>query len=244
MLYDSNGIRDGGSLRNYQLACGVLCLHNRVLCIVILHSGNILVHQKTIKLADFGLSKNHYPIYKKKVFGMVPCIDQNVGVLLWEISSGRLPFCDEKYDLDLASDISQKNLREAVVPGTPENYVGIYTTLFYYYNIMLDGEPDNCPTIYQVSDLLKANNTRTNIITKNLQSSSKQELNSNDFKGLVLSINKSELHGELSLLMNNFDELNIFKDLKSSLSTYKSELHEDLSKDITISKNLSENDYE
>lgn len=109
---------------------------------------------------------------------------------------------------------------------------------------MLDGEPDNCPTIYQVSDLLKANNTRTNIITKNLQSSSKQELNSNDFKGLVLSINKSELHGELSLLMNNFDELNIFKDLKSSLSTYKSELHEDLSKDITISKNLSENDYE
>ncbi|GBC14251.2 kinase-like domain-containing protein [Rhizophagus irregularis DAOM 181602=DAOM 197198] len=226
MLYDSNGIRDGGSLRNYQLACGVLCLHNR-------HSGNILVHQKTIKLADFGLSKNHYPIYKKKVFGMVPCIDQNVGVLLWEISSGRLPFCDEKYDLDLASDISQKNLREAVVPA-----------LFYYYNIMLDGEPDNCPTIYQVSDLLKANNTRTNIITKNLQSSSKQELNSNDFKGLVLSINKSELHGELSLLMNNFDELNIFKDLKSSLSTYKSELHEDLSKDITISKNLSENDYE
>ncbi|UZO04064.1 uncharacterized protein OCT59_024463 [Rhizophagus irregularis] len=215
MLYDSNGIRDGGSLRNYQLACGVLCLHNR-------HSGNILVHQKTIKLADFGLSKNHYPIYKKKVFGMVPCIDQNVGVLLWEISSGRLPFCDEKYDLDLASDISQKNLREAVVPGTPENYVGIYT----------------------ISDLLKANNTRTNIITKNLQSSSKQELNSNDFKGLVLSINKSELHGELSLLMNNFDELNIFKDLKSSLSTYKSELHEDLSKDITISKNLSENDYE
>ncbi|POG74270.1 hypothetical protein GLOIN_2v1771483 [Rhizophagus irregularis DAOM 181602=DAOM 197198] len=205
MLYDSNGIRDGGSLRNYQLACGVLCLHNR-------HSGNILVHQKTIKLADFGLSKNHYPIYKKKVFGMVPCIDQN----------GRLPFCDEKYDLDLASDISQKNLREAVVPGTPENYVGIYT----------------------ISDLLKANNTRTNIITKNLQSSSKQELNSNDFKGLVLSINKSELHGELSLLMNNFDELNIFKDLKSSLSTYKSELHEDLSKDITISKNLSENDYE
>lgn len=100
-----------------------------------------------IKLADFGLSIKigaSLSNFQKKIFGMVPYIDPkvlnkqknndeksdiySVGVLLWEISSGRPPFCDEKYDINLALDILQKNLREVVVPDTPEHYVKIYTS--------------------------------------------------------------------------------------------------------------------
>lgn len=100
--------------------------------------------------------------------------------------------------------------------------------------------------MYQVFNLLKVINTRTDVI-KNLGSSSKQELNSNDVEGF-LSTNKSELHGELSLLMNNFEEMNISKDVKVPLNTNKSELHsnnfgEMNTKDIaSISKDLSEKD--
>ncbi|CAI2195507.1 11883_t:CDS:1, partial [Funneliformis geosporum] len=51
-----------------------------------------------------------------------------VGVLLWEISSGRPPFYvkGKEYGVSLAINILQ-GLRESVIPGTPEYYVNIYT---------------------------------------------------------------------------------------------------------------------
>ena len=52
----------------------------------------------------------------------------SVGVLLWEISSGRPPFYveGEQYDIDLAIEISQ-GLRETTISGTPEDYLKVYT---------------------------------------------------------------------------------------------------------------------
>ncbi len=50
----------------------------------------------------------------------------SIGILLWEISSGRPPFCDEPYDVCLAMEILQ-GLREKPIPNTPEDYVKIYT---------------------------------------------------------------------------------------------------------------------
>ncbi|GBC40468.2 kinase-like domain-containing protein [Rhizophagus irregularis DAOM 181602=DAOM 197198] len=157
---------DGGSLRNYlknnfnkliwsdkylmayQLASAVSCLHVEGVVHRDLHSGNILVHQNTIKLADFG-----------------------VGVLLWELSSGQPPFCadGEHYDVGLIYDISQGH-RETVVPYTPDEYVKIYTKCW-------DGEPDNRPTIFQVVDWLKAIITKTDIIIETPQLSNNQEFN-------------------------------------------------------------------
>src|SRR5688572_26858158 len=89
------------------------------------HAGNILIHQKNIKLADFGLSKkitessNDTSNDRSKIRGIIPYVDPkrfnqvqgqsyklnkksdvySVGVLLWQISSGRQPF-DEGNNYD------------------------------------------------------------------------------------------------------------------------------------------------
>jgi serine/threonine protein kinase len=87
---------------------------------------------------------------QSKLFGSVPYIDPkifgdnqtsqmsslnkksdvySVGVLLWEISSGKPPFYveDESYDICLALNIF-RGQRETVVPGTYVKYESIYTS--------------------------------------------------------------------------------------------------------------------
>jgi serine/threonine protein kinase len=106
----------------------------------------VLVHQNTIKLADFGLSKRieEASNSQSKTFGLIPYTDPksfdsttlyllnkksdvySIGVLLWEISSGRPPFHDKPYDINLALSILQ-GFRETPIPDTPEEYIKIYT---------------------------------------------------------------------------------------------------------------------
>ena len=49
----------------------------------------------------------------------------SIGVLLWEISSGRPPFKGDPYDAELAMRIVQ-GYRETIVPDTPTNYSSLY----------------------------------------------------------------------------------------------------------------------
>ena len=50
----------------------------------------------------------------------------SIGVLFWEISSSRPPFCNEPYDASLAIKILQ-GFREKPIPNTPKDYEKIYT---------------------------------------------------------------------------------------------------------------------
>ncbi|GET04735.1 kinase-like domain-containing protein [Rhizophagus clarus] len=198
----------------YQLACAVSCLHNEEIIHCDLHSCNILVHQNTIKLADFGLSKR--------------------------IGAGKPPFYGEKYDIGLVLEIS-RGRRETVVLDTPENYKTIYTKC---WDGEPDNRPTIHQVVDWLNKLItktdviiteqEINETSININIPELQgelsqllenfdkidtkeidsivissgqkniSSDKQEFN----EASSISTNKSELQGELSQLIENFDKIN------------------------------------
>ncbi|GES99848.1 kinase-like domain-containing protein [Rhizophagus clarus] len=214
----------------YQLACAVSCLHNEGIVHRDLHSGNVLVHQNTIKISDFGLSKRIETSSNigTESFGIIPYVDPkkfgeriknknttqvyllneksdvySVGVLFWEISSGQPPFYAEgkKYDLDLAIEIL-RGQREDPIPDTPEDYIKIYTECW-------NGEPDKRPTINQVVGKLKEIITKMNFTTKNhqaglnLQSTSTDGQNFNPTNVDTFSNTDNSLHGKMSQIIHD-----------------------------------------
>jgi serine/threonine protein kinase len=116
---------------------------------------NIFIHQKKIKLAEFGLSKRIAEISNNtsELIDVIPYVDPksynildinnrnknyklneksdiySFGVIMWQISSGRRPFYPEgvKYNTNLALEI-QKGKREKIINGTPPEYSNLYTS--------------------------------------------------------------------------------------------------------------------
>ena len=56
----------------------------------------------------------------------------SIGVLLWELSSGKQPFYTEKQNnIGLICNISQGR-RETTIPDTPADYANLYTGKYKY----------------------------------------------------------------------------------------------------------------
>ena len=106
-------------------------------------------------MADFGLSKKitEASNYSKDVFGILPYVDPrclndicsikdgdqsyvintksdvySIGILFWQLSSGRRPFYteNEQYEASLAMEIKDGK-REDVIENTPLEYSNLYT---------------------------------------------------------------------------------------------------------------------
>ncbi|RGB39552.1 hypothetical protein C1646_472669 [Rhizophagus diaphanus] len=141
----------------------------------------------------------------------------SIGILLWEISSGRPPFCNELNDLGLAMEILQ-GLRENPIPDTPEEYIEIYTDC---WNI----EPDDRPTINQVFDRLKKIVKKENVIIKDFHLFNDNNItqSSNNQQPILngeISENIDSLHGDLSQVIQNFNMMNT-KEIESSSNQFE-----------------------
>jgi serine/threonine protein kinase len=131
----------------FQLSGAIGFLHERGIVHKDLRSSSILVQQNSIKLADSGLSKRIIDS-SRSWLDTIPYIDPrgfvtsnaleeyelneksdvySVGVLLWELSSGKRPFLGKEYDSFLAKRIAQ-GLREVKVKDTPKDYFILYNS--------------------------------------------------------------------------------------------------------------------
>ena len=99
------------------------------------------MHQKSIKLSDFGLSRKLAEV-SSRTLGAVPYVDPkcfsknyklnkksdvySIGVLMWQISSGCKPFSAETdYHVGLALEIINGR-REEIINGTLIEYSNLY----------------------------------------------------------------------------------------------------------------------
>ncbi|CAG8452097.1 24916_t:CDS:2 [Dentiscutata erythropus] len=142
---------DGGTLRRI--------IHRDI------HPNNILIHQENIKLADFGLSR-WITANSRCDYGVLRYVDPqafikasrnyklnkksdvySVGMLMWELSSGRIPF-GSLDDLAIQREICFNGIREKIVEGTPISYLEIYQRCW-------QNDPDLRPTMDQIYDSLK-----------------------------------------------------------------------------------------
>ncbi|KAF0411262.1 kinase-like domain-containing protein [Gigaspora margarita] len=125
-----------------QLVSAIKCLHESDIVHLNLNPKNIFIHKRNLKLSEFGAFQHRNKTSKK--FKLIQYTDPqylenyetyklnkssdiySIGVLLWEISSGIVPFKSElTYGFNLLNAII-RGVREGAIPGTPKNYVKIY----------------------------------------------------------------------------------------------------------------------
>ncbi|KAF0386543.1 kinase-like protein [Gigaspora margarita] len=232
-----------------EITFGLLFLHNNDIVHRDLHSNNILIHEGKPKITDFGLSKQINEASKTSTaFGMVAYVDPkylddikykrnkksdvySIGVILWEISSGRPPFPYIDTEFKLAFHILKGN-REESIEDSPTQYIKLYKQCW-------DNDPSNRPETKLILDALEQlipNNI------KNLRKNAHECLNQGEFLKALELFEK--------ILKNNHHN---FEDKKSASSWNLSnnrcgsnkiyELSKMLCKDTTLtSLDLSNNE--
>ncbi|PKC14591.1 kinase-like protein [Rhizophagus irregularis] len=175
-----------------QLASAISCFHNYDIIHQNLHANKILVHQKNIKLADFGLSKEIPETSSNTlhILSIMPYTDprsfnnqnfqldktSNVysfGILLWQISSGYRPFRDEGYNVKLILDILSGK-REKIIDGTPEEYSKLYAECWNYDS---QKRPNMQQVVSTLNQLKSSNNFQDNNPSDNATEWIKNALN-------------------------------------------------------------------
>ncbi|GBB93866.1 hypothetical protein RclHR1_22400002 [Rhizophagus clarus] len=204
------------------ITCGLRFLHSKEIIHRDLHSKNILVNNGKLLIADFGLSKRLTEATTNSLAntkGMIEYIEPqclkgikykktkksdiySLGVLLWEISSGRPPFLDysqeERYLLGF--HISYNNLREKPIDGIPKEYQQLYQECWN------DG-PSSRPNIEKIYETLSQLNIEdsSHLLSPPPNINKIKNSNSDYNDDLNLSDYPSSIKESLKEIIKNFD---------------------------------------
>ncbi|RHZ73896.1 hypothetical protein Glove_228g119 [Diversispora epigaea] len=148
------------------IASGLYCIHEEDIVHKDLHSKNILVHEGSLLITDLGLSKPSDTDSISMGGGMAAYADPeylrnqmnfisyqrdkasdiySLGVLFWELSSGRPPF-NKFPSLGICKMVTSGE-REKPINETPKDYINIYSNAW-------KGDPNQRPTIKSIFDSL------------------------------------------------------------------------------------------
>ena len=118
------------------IARGLNTIHSAGLLHGDFHCGNLLIDVTYAAIGDLGLCHPADKPLTKNRYGVLPYIAPEVlrskpytmkadiysfGVIMWELSSGRRPFCDIPHDLQLQLQICYGS-RPEIIDGVPECY--------------------------------------------------------------------------------------------------------------------------
>ncbi|CAJ0827636.1 13326_t:CDS:2 [Entrophospora sp. SA101] len=123
----------------YEIVSAVLCLHENNIIHRDLHSNNFLVHQKTIKLADFGLSRKILESTTTSTLAGIPA------------------YIDPQYYQIIT--LALKGIREEPIPDTPIEYIDLYKECW-------QSDPERRPDIQNVEKTLNGMVSSSNIVYK------------------------------------------------------------------------------
>ncbi|CAB5179834.1 unnamed protein product [Rhizophagus irregularis] len=168
-----------------------------------LHSKNIVIHESNAKITDFGISKNQNNQTSAYIgnFGVVAYMGPerlknsespspytkssdiySFGVLMWEISSGHLPFKDNDNIVTLTVSIIT-GIREVTVPDTPEEYEKLYKKCW-------NQEPEKRPSINEILDEFErmgfGNNATSKLVEDNDKLTSESQASAESLESLQI----------------------------------------------------------
>src|SRR6266498_4489173 len=140
---------------------GLNHLHNQKIIHRDFHSGNILYENEIdIVISDLGISKSSIDNDDNEIYGVISYVAPEIlqgkeyttasniysfGMIMWELMTGRMPFCDQKYDIELTINIC-KGFRPPVISNAPKGYIELMQECW-------NSDPNKRPTANYISDI-------------------------------------------------------------------------------------------